>query len=668
MPTSSLFCTLRPASHRVQAADMGFPLADVLTSDDLVEEFQCKICTELVEYTTCAHTRCGHVFCQSCLSTWMARAGTDIEAHAEAAMNGTNPLVGTRCPTCNANIERNTVSDLKLASPLAWRLLGRVKVRCPTHGTTQCAWRGDLSEVGAHLTDSQSHKAHSFSSTESMHGGLPRTASMERDAYVVACINAEALKEQGNAKFSSAAFREAVQLYSKAISVMEQANGNERAARGAGGTPETDSKSHQIASYYANRAVAWSRVGATKECVDDCRRALRLDPKHPKAHFRLIEALRESSDVLAAASAGRDASKRLPENQEILQIAAQTETLARSLNEGERLLELEQFLEALAIFQAAERSIECASATLGVARSEIGLGRCDRAVRSTLSVIKNSTGNVVVQAYAIRGHALCLSDDFDQGLKHLREALRLDPDHALAQSFFRKMKKTHAALLKARELVAAREFDAAIAFFSESWERACAPEKAPLFAMLMTERANCHLRLKRFDEALRDCDAAIESREDHKRAYYVAGNCLIGLGKPDEAAARLRVLLDMDPGCETTRRHHEKAVFETRKAKRPRYYEVLGVSSVASVPEIKQAYKQRCMEWHPDRHANSAAEERNRAEVNFKTLGEALEIMEDPMKRKLYDEGYDKEAISERAEAARRAARGGGNCGSGGCC
>jgi hypothetical protein len=28
---------------------MGFPLADVLTSDDLIEEFACKICTELVE-------------------------------------------------------------------------------------------------------------------------------------------------------------------------------------------------------------------------------------------------------------------------------------------------------------------------------------------------------------------------------------------------------------------------------------------------------------------------------------------------------------------------------------------------------------------------------------------------------------------------------------------
>ena len=83
------------------------------------------------------------------------------------------------------------------------------------------------------------------------------------------------------------------------------------------------------------------------------------------------------------------------------------------------------------------------------------------------------------------------------------------------------------------------------------------------------------------------------------------------------------------------------------------------------------------MEWHPDRHANSSDEDKEKAEVNFKLLGEALEVMEDTMKRQLYDEGFDKAAIAERVEAARRAAhRGGygnghshgGGCGSGGCC
>jgi hypothetical protein len=41
----------------------------------------------------------------------------------------------------------------------------------------------------------------------------------------------------------------------------------------------------------------------------------------------------------------------------------------------------------------------------------------------------------------------------------------------------------------------------------------------------------------------------------------------------------------------------------------------------------------------------------------FKLLGEALEMLSDDFKRKLWDEGYDKEAVDERVRAAERAAR-----------
>lgn len=60
---------------------------------------------------------------------------------------------------------------------------------------------------------------------------------------------------------------------------------------------------------------------------------------------------------------------------------------------------------------------------------------------------------------------------------------------------------------------------------------------------------------------------------------------------------------------------------------------------------------------HPDKHAGKPAEEQKKIEENFKLLGQALEILSDPMKRQLYDEGYDKEAIDERVQAAQRVRR-----------
>ena len=178
---------------------MGFPVEDVLTPEALVEEFQCKICHQLVEYAQCSHTPCGHVFCRGCLDDWLARSN-DPESHARAAMEGTNPSVGTRCPTCNAALASDAVRDLKTASPLAWRVLGKVRCRCPTKRDTGCTWEGDLSEVSAHLTNSESHL-----------GG--KNYAADRSG-----ANAEALKDLGNAKFQARAYREAIQLYSKAIS------------------------------------------------------------------------------------------------------------------------------------------------------------------------------------------------------------------------------------------------------------------------------------------------------------------------------------------------------------------------------------------------------------------------------------------------------------------
>jgi DnaJ family protein C protein 7 len=81
------------------------------------------------------------------------------------------------------------------------------------------------------------------------------------------------------------------------------------------------------------------------------------------------------------------------------------------------------------------------------------------------------------------------------------------------------------------------------------------------------------------------------------------------------------------------------------------------VPRVASIPEIKAAYKLRCLDYHPDKHTNKPKEEQKKAEDTFKLLGDALEIFDDPMKKQLYDEGHDKQAIDERVKRANEAAR-----------
>ena len=62
------------------------------------------------------------------------------------------------------------------------------------------------------------------------------------------------------------------------------------------------------------------------------------------------------------------------------------------------------------------------------------------------------------------------------------------------------------------------------------------------------------------------------------------------------------------------------------------YYEVLGVSRGASEAEIKRAYRQLAMKYHPDRNPGDPT-----AEAKFKEINQAYEVLKDPQKRAAYD-------------------------------
>ncbi len=62
------------------------------------------------------------------------------------------------------------------------------------------------------------------------------------------------------------------------------------------------------------------------------------------------------------------------------------------------------------------------------------------------------------------------------------------------------------------------------------------------------------------------------------------------------------------------------------------YYKILGVSKQASQDEIKRAYRKLARRYHPD--VSKEAD----AEVRFKELGEAYEVLRDPKKRQAYDQ------------------------------
>lgn len=113
----------------------------------------------------------------------------------------------------------------------------------------------------------------------------------------VANLEAEALKEQGNQLFKLSDFDKAIDCFTKAI--------------------EIDSSN---AKYFLNRSLCYGSQGDWSRSGEDARKALRLDPKYSKAHFRLIRALIELKRFNDAKTACLVALKEFGELKEFHQL------------------------------------------------------------------------------------------------------------------------------------------------------------------------------------------------------------------------------------------------------------------------------------------------------------------------------------------------------------
>ena len=79
------------------------------------------------------------------------------------------------------------------------------------------------------------------------------------------------------------------------------------------------------------------------------------------------------------------------------------------------------------------------------------------------------------------------------------------------------------------------------------------------------------------------------------------------------------------------------------------YYKILGVSKDIPQKDVRRAYLKRAKQFHPDLHPDDP-----KAKAKFQALNEAYEVINDPEKRKKYDQygqNWKRPGRSTKAEA-----------------
>ncbi|KAK6344556.1 hypothetical protein TWF696_008188 [Orbilia brochopaga] len=423
-------------------------------------------------------------------------------------------------------------------------------------------------------------------------------------------LAAEACKDLGNKYFKQKNYPAAISEYTNAISA-DPLN----------------------AVYFNNRAAAFMSNGDYQMALEDCREADRLQPGVDKTLLRMSRILtsmgrpEEALDLLSTDKFSAS-DRNLPQ-----QMIAHTKSAASSLADGSGSMTL--------------YALDRAEAGLGLGCEIPKKWRLMRAEANLKIGNLNSLGeaqNVVMSllrqnskdpdALVMRGRILYAQGENSKAAQHFQEALRCDPDFKDARVYLRRAKELDKKKEMGNDAFKKGDFENARVLYTQALE--VDPENKGTNAKIFQNRAMTLMKLKCFDEAISDCDSALRLDPSYTKARRTRAKILGQAGKWEDAVRELKALYDANPQDGTLPKEIRQAELELKKSLRKDYYKILGIEKDASEQQIKKAYRQMAIKWHPDKNPDNPD-----ADARFKDIGEAYETLSDMNKRDRYDRGLD---------------------------
>lgn len=431
-------------------------------------------------------------------------------------------------------------------------------------------------------------------------------------------LDAEGYKAAANKKYAAKEYDEAITLYSKAI--------------------ELDGSS---AVYYGNRAATYIQMAKWQLALKDCQKAVVLDPKYLKAHFRMGQCLTALGRLMEAKRAFTSVAELNggPQADEELRKITRLEGLVR---EAKRLIAEGNHKEALRYISSAETIAKTPAVRVLRAQVLIANKEYEYAANLMSQVLLSDGSNSDALAY--RAEALYRMGNHAQALNHVQHAMRSDPDHKKARQLLKMVRSLERQKKAGNDAFKEGDYEQAVECFTAALE--CDPGNDSFNSTLFCNRAFANQKLGNYEAAAQDCTEALKRDANYFKAFVRRAECYERLGKWEEAVSDWQSAYDHESGTRDTKSRLREAKRQLKIAKRKDYYKILEIDNrQATQGQLKKAYLKVAKKFHPDKHADKTDEEIAAAEAQFKEVQEAFAILSDPNKRARYDNGEDFEDI-----------------------
>jgi DnaJ homolog subfamily C member 3 len=258
-------------------------------------------------------------------------------------------------------------------------------------------------------------------------------------------------------------------------------------------------------------------------------------------------------------------------------------------------------------------------------------------ISETGRLLKQQSQNI--EAYELRGNAFYALGEHEQAVAHYREGLKLDPEHKpckeahkLVKSIEKKLKNGQAAFDKADYTTAITHWNAAMGIDVDH----------DVFNKpLLLKVAQAYSRMGQPKEAERLIQDHIDSMGETIDALWALGDIQQSADRYEDAVRSFNRAVEL--AGENSEQKNEaqqklqQAQVALKQSKEKNYYKVLNLPRSATKKEIKKAYRELALQWHPDKNADNKEE----AEKKFQDISEAYEVLSDDELKGKYDRGEE---------------------------